>query len=356
MPSRPLEIVMLGLSITSSWGNGHATTYRSLARGLWRLGHKVTFLERDMPWYAQNRDMPGCSFCRVELYSSIDELRSRYTEMISNADAVIVGSYIPQGLDVGAWVTEKARGTTAFYDIDTPVTISKLRRMDFEYISPELVSRYDLYLSFTGGPLLSEIENEFNARSARPLYCSVDPEIYFAQNNKRTFEIGYIGTYTADRQTLIEQFMIEPARQMPKRRFILAGPMYPDDIVWPANIDRTAHLAPDHHCWFYNAQRFTLNLTRADMVKAGFSPSVRLFEAAACGTVIISDYWAGIETVLEPGREIFVVHSKDDILEYLRHMDPQVVECMRNRAMGRVLGEHTSLHRARQLIQYLKQA
>lgn len=297
-----MKTVILGLSITSSWGNGHATTYRALVREYVARGHDVLFLERDVPWYRENRDLPEPPFGRTVLYQSLDELRMRFRRPIRDADLVIVGSYVPEGVAVGEWVTREARGITAFYDIDTPVTLAKLERGDYEYVAPHLIPLFDLYLTFTGGPTLRRLENEYGSPRARPLYCSVDPDLYYPEPVPARWDLGYLGTYSDDRQPMLERLMLEPARRRPSARFAVAGPMYPDSIDWPANVERICHLPPAEHRAFYNAQRFTLNVTRADMIRAGHSPSVRLFEAAACGTAIISDLWAGLDEFLEPGR------------------------------------------------------
>ncbi|RYD64293.1 MAG: glycosyltransferase, partial [Verrucomicrobiaceae bacterium] len=290
-----MKIVILGLSITSSWGNGHATTYRGVVRELTQRGHEVLFLERDQPWYASNRDLARPGFCRTELYSGFPDLVARFENEVRQADCVIVGSYVSDGVTVGEWVTRTARGITAFYDIDTPVTLAKLERKDYEYLSPKLIERYDLYLSFTGGPTLERIEEEYGSRQAHAFYCSVDPNLYFPEEAAACWDLGYLGTYSDDRQPTVERLLITPAQELPQSRFIVAGPQYPDTIQWPGNVERIIHLSPAEHRKFYNAQRFTLNVTRADMIRAGHSPSVRLFEAAACGTPIISDRWTGIE-------------------------------------------------------------
>src|SRR5215207_1456914 len=167
-----LRIVILGLSITSSWGNGHATTYRGLVRELVARGHDVLFLERDVPWYAAERDLPRPPYGRKELYRDLAELRASHEGDVREADLVIVGSYVPDGVAVGEWVTRTARGSTAFYDIDTPVTLAKLARGDTEYLAPHLIPRYHLYLSFTGGPTLARLEQEYGSPLARPLYCA----------------------------------------------------------------------------------------------------------------------------------------------------------------------------------------
>jgi spore maturation protein CgeB len=245
---------------------------------------------------------------------------------------------------------------SAFYDIDTPVTLSKLARGDCEYLTPALVSRYDLYLSFTGGPTLERLERELGSPMARPLYCAVDPELYYPEPTAAHWDLGYMGTYSADRQPTIERLLLEPALQLPEARLVVAGPQYPTDVRWPANVERIEHLPPDGHRAFYNRQRWTLNVTRADMIAAGWSPSVRLFEAAACGTPIVSDRWDGIESVLAPGREIALADGPADVLRLLRDVPERERQAMGERARARVLAEHTAAHRAGQLEGYVEEA
>jgi spore maturation protein CgeB len=352
-----MKITILGLSITSSWGNGHATTYRALVRELSRRGHDVVFLERDMPWYARNRDLPSPPYCRTELYGSVDELRERHAGDVGDADCVIVGSYVPVGTAVGEWVLETARGTTAFYDIDTPVTVAALERDDCRYLSRELVRRYDLYLSFTGGPILERLERHFGSPMARPLYCSVDPELYFPEETgEKKWDLGYLGTYSTDRQPPLERLLCEPATAWSRGRFVIAGAQYPDGLEWPANVERIEHLPPAEHRKFYNAQRFTLNVTRADMITAGYSPSVRLFEAAACGVPTISDFWVGLDNFFDIGTEILVSASREASLHYLHDLPEQERSAVGARAREKVLSRHTAAHRAAELEGYIGEA
>jgi spore maturation protein CgeB len=347
--SPPLDIVILGLSITSSWGNGHATTYRGLVRELIASGHQVLFLERDARWYADNRDLPNPPYGVTELYADYDDLRARFHEAVANADVVIVGSYVPDGIRIGRWVTAIASGVTAFYDIDTPVTLAKLEQGDFSYLAPDQVARYHLYLSFTGGPMLQRLEREYGARCARPLYCGVDQEAYYPEERELRWDLGYMGTYSHDRQASLDCLLNEPARRWLTGRFVVAGPQYPGHIVWPTNVRRIDHLTPSEHRGFFAAQRYTLNLTRGAMVRAGYSPSVRLFEAAACGVPMISDYWDGLDSFFKIGVEILVARSPDEVLEYLRNVDEPERREIGRRARARVLAEHTAAHRAQEL-------
>ena len=352
-----MRIVIFGLSVTSSWGNGHATTYRALLKGLDAAGHSVLFAERDVPWYASHRDLPDPPFCELALYSSVEEARERFADEVRAADAVIVGSYVPDGVEVGEWVTEAAGGVTAFYDIDTPVTLAKLAADDYEYLHPRLIPRFDLYLSFTGGPTLRRLEAEFGSPAARPLYCSVDPDLYKPGDGApRDLDLGYLGTYSDDRQPTVERFLIDPADRLPGMRFAVAGPNYPDSVRWPANVERTDHLPPAGHARFYNRQRFALNVTRADMIRAGFAPSVRLFEAATCGTPVISDRWAGLGDLFAEGSEILIADSTADVTGWLTELPEGERRAIGAAARRRVLAEHTADRRAAELIDHLRDA
>jgi len=355
MREAPLDIVVIGLSLSSSWGNGHATTYRALLRALSARGHRILFLEHDVPWYAANRDLPAPDFCRLEFYDDLDGLR-RWSDALAQADAVIVGSFVPEGVAVGQYVQQVARGVVAFYDIDTPVTLARLAAGDHAYLSPALIPGYDVYLSFTGGPTLDLLMEQYGSPAARPLYCSVDAEAYRPQDVDRRWDLSYLGTYSADRQPMLDRLLLEPARRAPQLRFVVAGPQYPGDIAWPGNVERLEHVPPAAHPAFYSASRYTLNVTRADMVRAGHSPSVRLFEAAACGTPVISDIWDGLDTLLQPDREIILAAQSEEVLAVLRDPTDGRRDGIARGARARILSEHTSDHRAAELAGHLLEA
>ena len=355
MSSGPLRIVVLGLSLSSSWGNGHATTYRALLKALAVRGHDILFLERDVPWYATARDLTNPDYCRLAFYTSLPDLE-RHRAAIASADAVIVGSYVPDGIAVGRFVQATASGIKAFYDIDTPVTLEELEDGTCAYLSQDLVGGYDLYLSFTGGPVLSHIERCYGVPAARALYCSVDPDVYTPLPKPPRWDLSFLGTYSKDRQPALQRLLIEPARRAPHLRFAVAGAQYPSSISWPENVELTEHVPPHEHPAFYGASRFTLNLTRASMVRAGHSPSVRLFEAAASGTAIISDDWPGLETILRPDRDVVIAKRPEDVLAALLSIPDSRRRRLAQSARRRVLGNHTAAHRAAELERHLEES
>lgn len=352
--TQPLKIVILGLSLSSSWGNGHATTFRALIKGLDALGHEVLFLERDVPWYAAHRDMPQPDFCELAYYTDVDGMIATFGTRLRAADAVIVGSYVPEGVAVIEAVAALKPRCLAFYDIDTPVTLRRLARDDEEYLAARQIPLFDIYFSFSGGPVLQHIEKAFGARRADALYCSVDRDLYRNTGEPIVWDLGYLGTYSPDRQPTLERLLLEPARRLPEKRFVVAGPQYPQNIVWPANVERIEHLPPAEHASFYSRQRFTLNVTRADMIAAGWSPSVRLFEAAACGAPIISDRWQGLDELLPDGEAIIIADAPDDVIAALTDMTEHRRQAIADNARRRVLASHTGNARAGELVRAIK--
>jgi len=353
---KPLNIVILGLSITSSWGNGHATTYRALVRALAARGHRILFLERNTSWYAAARDLPRPPYCRTVIYRNLNELK-KFAAAIRSADLVIVGSYVPNGIAVGQWVLDVAQGITAFYDIDTPVTLAMLKQRRAPYLAAEMIPRFDIYLSFTGGPILNHLEQHYGSPMARTLYCAVDPELYKPLRQRRPrWHLGYMGTYCADRQRVLDRLLLEPARRHRKARMVVAGAQYPAAIGWPANVERIEHVKPSAHNKFYGKQSFTLNLTRTSMIHAGYSPSVRLFEAAACGCPVISDWWEGLDQFFKVDEEILVADSPVRIAEYLFDLPADARDAIGQKARERILAAHTAAHRVAELESYLHQA
>jgi len=347
-----MKLVIYGLTITSAWGNGHATTYRSLARALAHRHHSVRFIEKDVEWYCSNRDLADPDFYTVRLLRSWQEEEQSLLEEARDADAVIVGSYFPDAIVATRTLLDAGCGPIFFYDIDTPITMSQLRGNGrCEYLESALIPHYAAYLSFTGGPALAELEQQYGAQRAIALYCSVDADSYTPVPPRDDYacDLSYLGTYAPDRQPALMALLNQPAERMPDGKFLVAGAMYPPEIAWGRNVRRMTHVAPPDHPAFFSSSRFTLNLTRQDMAAAGWSPSVRLFEASACGAAILSDAWEGLSDFLTPGEEVLLPNGPADVVTILRDLPDAERIRMGRRARERILAQHTSLHRAQEL-------
>ncbi|HWF03469.1 MAG TPA: glycosyltransferase [Candidatus Angelobacter sp.] len=346
-----MKLVIFGLSITSSWGNGHATTFRALCQALHRRGHRIVFFEHNLEWYQNNRDLPDPPYCDLRVFEDWQEILPSVRAELRDADVAMVGSYFPDGIAALEEMLTSNVPVKTFYDIDTPVTVRSLvEHGRADYLLKQHLPELDIYFSFTGGPMLQRLEHDMNAPFAVPLYCSVDPEKHreLPVNPRFACDMSYMGTYAADRQPKIEELLCIPAQQLPQKKFIVAGPQYPAHIMWPGNVERIMHLDPQYHPGLYSSSRITLNVTRREMVIAGYSPSVRLFEAAACGAAIVSDVWPGLETFFEPGREILLSAGSDDVVRYLRDYGAAELQRIGRAARERVLTSHSSDVRAKE--------
>lgn len=346
-----MKIVVFGLTVSSSWGNGHATLWRGLIGALAARGHRVVFFERDAPYYAENRDLPALPEGELVLYRDWEDVRARAGREVAEADVATVTSYCPDGLAATELVLDAPRALRLFYDLDTPVTLARLGRGEATgYIGPRGLSDFDLVLSYTGGRALTGLRDRLGARRVAPLYGHVDPAVHrpAAPADRFRSDLSYIGTYAADRQAALQALFVDPARGRPERRFLIAGAQYPADFPWTRNIYFVRHLPPAEHTAFFASGRLTLNVTREAMAAMGWCPSGRLFEAAACGAPILSDRWEGLEAFFRPGEEILTAATTAEALAAVDLSDAELSRIARA-ARARVLAEHTSARRAAEL-------
>lgn len=349
-----MKCVVFGLTISSSWGNGHATLWRGLCRALSRRGHQVTFFEKDTPYYSRHRDSTDVA-AELVLYSTFSEIRERAAEAVNAADAAIVTSFCPDGIAATRLVTGASRPRKVFYDLDTPVTLAALdARQPLSYIGPEGLAGFDLVLSFTGGPAVDALRTRLGARRVGVLYGHVDPEIHVPVPSEGRFaaDLSYLGTYSDDRRLALDALFFGAAERAPQYRLTLGGSMYPEGACWPRNVRHFRHVEPASHAAFFCSSRATLNVTRSTMAAMGYCPSGRLFEAAACAVPILSDSWRGLEQFFRPGEELVVVRSADDVLSALAR-PPAELDAIGERGRQRVLREHTAEHRAEELEEWL---
>jgi spore maturation protein CgeB len=352
-----MKLVVFGLTLSSSWGNGHATLWRGLLRALTRTGHRAVFFERDVEYYAQHRDLRELPGVDLILYREWADAHALAAEHAGDADVVIVTSYCPDARDACALLFEGAvRALKVFYDLDTPVTLARLSTGEpVSYLPEEGLSAFDLVLSYTGGTALAELQLRLGARRVAPLYGHADPDVHRPVPPHPLYEcdLSYLGTYAADRQSALDTFFLHPARRRPRSRFLIGGSGYPQDFPWLDNIWFRRHVSPPEHPAFYCSSRLTLSVTRRDMAAMGFCPSGRLFEAAACGRPILTDSWNGLGHFYTPGQEILVVHDSHDVLNALA-LTPADLARIAYAAHERTLDEHSSAKRATELLALLE--
>ena len=345
-----MRLAIFGLTVSSSWGNGHATHWRGIIRALERRGHHVAFFERDAPYYAAHRDLTTLGGARLVLYREWPEVEHDARVAVRDADAAIVTSYCPDAIPASELICN-SRCVRCFYDMDTPVTLTRLERGEpVEYIPAEGLRRFDIVLSFTGGAALAALCAKLGARAVAPLYGTIDAEEYVPGRKRPEFAatLSHLGTYSADRQEQLTRLLVDVARRLPDRRFLIAGPKYPPQFDWLSNLYYMEHVSPGHHRDFYTSSEFTLNITRGAMARLGYCPQGRLFEAAACEAVVISDHWEGLGQFFDVGDEIRCASSTEDVLDALV-MGAEERKRIGRAARARVLAQHTAAHRAEEM-------
>jgi spore maturation protein CgeB len=351
-----MKVVIFGLTISSAWGNGHATLWRGLCRGLHALGHDVVFFEKDVPYYAHHRDMHGAEWCRLVLYDDWDAVAPQARRELADAEAGIVTSYCADARDASAAVLASRAARRVFYDLDSPVTLERVARGEtVPYLPADGFAAFDLVLSYAGGAALEQLKRRLGARVVAPLYGSVDPDVHrpVAPSPELHNDLSYLGTFAADRQEALERFFLTPSRLRPAQQFALAGSQYPADFPWQPNIRYFWHMPPPSHPAFFCSSKLTLNITRAAMAAIGHCPSGRLFEAAACGTAVVSDWWDGLAAFFDPAAEILVARDSDDVLAALELGDEERRRIGRA-ARDRTLAAHTADARAAELEAFLE--
>ena len=353
-----MKLCIFGLTVSSSWANGHATLWRGLCRALSRRGHQVVFFERDVPYYARHRDMRHPPGIDLRLYREWEAIRREAASELAGADVGMITSYCPDARAAWERVRDANPPVTVFYDLDSPVTLERLAAgEEVEYVPPDGLGDFDLVLSYAGGDALDQLRERLGARRVAPLYGSVDPDVHHPNGVRPAFaaHASYLGTYAADRQDALERLFIEPSRRLAQHDFLLGGALYPEDTRWPANLRRIEHVAPGEHPAFYGSCAITVSVTRQPMVRVGECPSGRLFEAAACGVPVLSDRWPGIERFFEPGREILVADTTEEAIEILRMPRAELAR-VGQAALGRALAQHSADHRARELVELITEA
>jgi spore maturation protein CgeB len=345
-----MKLIIFGLTISSSWGNGHATVWRGLCRELARLGHQVIFFEKNVAYYAAHRDFHDIPGGKLILYETWSEALSHARHHLADAEVAMVTSYCPDGI-AATEVVVSSRPLRVFYDLDTPVTLERIEAgHGVGYIGASGLRDFDIVLSFTGGRALLDLQSRLGAKRAVALYGSVDPAVHrrVAARESYRADLSYIGTYADDRQAMLNALFLEPARRLPERRFLIAGAQYPPAFAWLQNLFFVRHIAPPDHPALYSSSRLTLNVTRRAMAQSGYCPSGRLFEAAACGTPVVTDRWDGLESFFQPGEEILVATQTADVMAALELSDGQLAR-IAGRARQRAIEEHCAARRARQL-------
>jgi spore maturation protein CgeB len=350
---RGFDIAFFGSSLVSSYWNGAATYYRGLLRALAERGHRVTFYEPDAYERQQHRDIADPAWARVVVYENAPEAARACVEQASkHADVLVKAS----GVGVHDTLLEEAvpnarrsHQLALFWDVDAPATLERLAG-DPEDPFHRMIPSYDAVLTYGGGDPVVRSYLEFKAQKCVPIYNALDPETHFPVEPRGELEadLSLLANRLPDRERRVEQFFLEPAQKLTKRKFILGGSGWSDKPVSP-NVRLLGHVSTGDHNAFNCSSLAVLNVARDSMASVGFSPATRVFEAAGAAACLITDAWEGIELFLEPGAEVLVARSGDEVAELLEGLDSARARAIGRAARKRVLALHTYARRAEQV-------
>ena len=349
--TRP-TLAFFGSSLLSAYWNGAATYYRGIIRALHARGWQVTFYEPDAYDRQAHRDLEAPPWARVVVYDPRERAAlDRALDEARHADVVVKASGVgvcDEELD--AAVAALAGGTrlAIYWDVDAPATLDRLGDDPHDPLRA-LVPRFDLVLTYGGGPAVVENYLRFGARGCVPIYNAVDPDTHFpaAPDPRFAGELAFAGNRLPDRESRVDEFFFKPASRR-TQPFVLAGNGWSDKTA-PPNVRYVGHLYTRDHNAFNSSSRVVLNVNRASMARYGFSPATRVFEAVGAGACLMTDAWPGLDQFLEPEREVIVVGSADEVVERLAGLDPARARAIGEAARGRVLAQHTYTSRVAQL-------
>lgn len=346
---KSLDIAFFGSSIVSAYWNGAATYYRGIVKALHQMGHRVTFYEPDIYERQKHRDIEDPEWCEVIVYPEDKVTLQGLLRQAAEADVIIKASGVgafDEFLEDAVVQLKKEDNLVIFWDVDAPATLDRIESDPTDSFI-QLVPRYDLVLTYGGGEPVVEAYERNGARQCIPIYNALDTDTHYPVPADENFsgDLAFLGNRLPDREKRVAEFFIQPAENLPDKKFLLGGSGWGDKRL-PKNITYLGHVYTKDHNAFNCTPMAVLNISRESMAKYGFSPATRVFEAAGAGACILTDYWKGIETFFEPGSEILVARDGKEVAKILSGLTREKAKKIGDAAYKKVLAEHTYQHRA----------
>ena len=352
MQNKKLNIAFFGSSLVSAYWNGAATYYRGIVRALHERGHQVTFYEPDAYDRQQNRDMEDPDWAKVVVYEATEEAAYKCLQQAAEADMVVKASGVgvfDELLEREVLKLQTEERLVVFWDVDAPATLDRVHHNPEDPFLP-LIPQYDMVLTYGGGDPVVAAYEALGAKKCVPIYNALDTATHFPvePNERFNCDLAFLGNRLPDREARVEEFFLKPAAAMPDKKFIIGGSGWGDKPM-STNVTYIGHVYTNDHNAFNCTPKAVLNISRESMARYGFSPATRVFEAAGAGACIITDYWEGIDFFFEPGTEILVAKSGEEVAEILANLTADKAKSIGKAAYQKVLDAHTYSHRAEQL-------
>jgi spore maturation protein CgeB len=347
-----MQIAFFGSSLVSAYWNGAATYYRGIIRALHDRGHHVTFYEPDAWQRQQHRDIADPEWAQVVVYDNDRDSVLRAVADAAEADLIVKASGVGVFDDLLEDAVSDLKTPTnivIFWDVDAPATLDRLLHNPGDPFI-QLIPRYDAVLTYGGGDPVTNAYLAFGARQCVPVYNALDPRTHFPVPLEPRFagDLAFLGNRLPDREARVEEFFLRPASRLPEFTFLLGGSGW-GDKARSANVSYLDHVYTADHNALNSSARVVLNVTRESMARYGFSPATRVFEAAGAAACLITDAWEGVGNFFEPGSEILVASTGDDVADYLHSLTLANARKIGEAAYRRALAEHTYNNRAEQV-------
>jgi spore maturation protein CgeB len=353
-----MKFAFFGSSLVSAYWNGAATYYRGIIKAMHERGHHITFYEPDAYDRQKNRDIADPDYATIRVYQpTLDDLYKALEDAL-NADIIVKNSGVgvfDELLEKEVLKLKMQDKFIIFWDVDAPATLDRVKTNPSDYFK-ELIPQYDLVLTYGGGDPVIDTYKSFGAKKCVPVYNALDPSTHYPVEKEERFtaDLSFLGNRLPDREKRVEEFFLDVAQQMPAQKFMLGGNGWHDKSMSP-NINYLGHVFTKDHNALNCSPKAVLNISRDSMASYGFSPATRVFEAAGAGACIITDYWLGIDFFFEPGKEILVAGSGDEVKEILSSLTEEKAKQIGEAALKKVLQKHTYDHRAVELDKLLKE-
>lgn len=351
-----MRIAFFGSSLVSAYWNGAATYYRGLIRALHARGHRITFYEPDAYERQQHRDMEDPPWAKVVVYAATEDAARLAMADARGSDLVVKASGVgifDELLEEELLELKTPTNLVVFWDVDAPATLDRVHQNPLDGFAL-LIPRYDAIFTYGGGKPVIRAYCALGSQTCVPIYNALDPETHFAVPPESRFagDLAFLGNRLPDREERVEEFFLKPAAALPEMKFLLGGAGWGDKPK-SANIRYFDHVYTRDHNAFNCSPVAVLNISRESMARYGFSPATRVFEAAGAGACVLTDWWEGIDSFLEPGTEILVARHGLEVIECIRSLRPEFARRMGEAASRRVLSQHTYRHRAEQVEEVL---
>lgn len=347
-----MNIACHGSSLVSAYWNGAATYYRGLLRALAGLGHVITFFEPDAYGRQERRDLEAPDFARVVVYPATPAGARWAVEESRSADVVLKASGVGVNdalLEEGVLSLQGPRTLVVYWDVDAPATLDRLAADPADPLRG-LIPRFDLVLTYGGGPPVAAGFARLGAKACVPVHNGLDPAEHRPVRPDPRFaaDLSFLGNRLPDRESRVDAFFLEAAARLPRHRFLLGGAGW-DDKPTPANVRKLGHVPTAAHNVLNCSAKAVLNINRESMARYGWSPATRVFEAAGAGACLITDEFAGLADFFEPGREILTVRNGEEVADLVKALTPARARAIGLAARRRALADHGYAKRAEPL-------